>query len=561
MSSALSRLPEVLAAVQRGETIYIPEGEKDVDNLVQLGLVATTNSGGAGKWETRFADYLAGVEVVILPDNDESGRKHADQVARSLKGKAKSIKVVELPGLPDKGDVSDWLAKGGTKEELLRLVANVPALQEQQSKELFEPVTVRLSDVEPEAVSWLWEPYIPQGKLTMFEGDPGLGKTWAALAITAITTTTGAFITEDGCPGPVGDPANVIYMTAEDGLADTLRPRLDAAGADVSRVIALTGFMSYDAETNERRECPVSMQNLIVLDRALEQHHPALLVIDPLQAYLGAGVDMHRANEVRPVLAGIASLAEKHKCAILLIRHIGKSQMDRAIYRGLGSIDFTAAARSVLLAGQDTQNPFKRAIIQTKNSLAPLGPSIGYELRDGQFFWTGISDLTAGQVLQADRFKDADSKLEIAKDFLTDYLADGPRSAKEALRDAEDAGIRFPTFKRAKQALEIESYQEPGKRGNWFYRLPQSVDQDASADQSSLYSHDDPLIQRPETIAAQRIGEFQSVDHVIQRLKTLDTLQGKGSSDYQSVDQENVYRESDQILIDDPVNDLLEVRI
>jgi hypothetical protein len=560
----LYRLPETWQAVNKGETVFIPEGEKDCNNLTRLGLAATTNSGGAGKWQDGLSDHLTGAVVVILPDNDEPGRKHADKVARSLQGKAKSIKVVDLPGLPEKGDVSDWLAAGGTKEELLRMVAEAPEWgpeMQEQPKELFRPITVRLSDIEPEEVSWLWEPYIPIGKLTILEGDPGIGKTFAALAVTAAVTSGAGLPGTDGRPGPGREPHNVIYMTAEDGLADTLRPRLDAIGADVSRVIALTGYAGYD-ETGQETELPVTMKSINVLDKALEEHKPLLLVIDPLQAYLGAGVDMHRSNETRPVLAGIANLAEKHACAVLLIRHLGKSQQDRAIYRGLGSIDFIAAARSVLLAGQDPQDPTKRAIIQTKNSVAPWGASIGYEIRDGQFFWTGLSDLTAGQVLSADaKFSESGSKLDEAKDFLRDYLADGPKSAKETISASERSGIEFVTLKRAKQASGIESYQEPGKRGNWFYRLSQSPDQSGSEGQDPYTSILDPMIENPVSHGRVRLeGVSISGSHDPMN-ENPELLEAQALQRSQSPDQESAFIEPEQIMTDDPVIDLMEVRI
>jgi len=131
----LYRLPELLKAVQRGETVFIPEGEKDVDNLVRLGLAATCNPMGAGKWRDHYSNWLKGAKVVILPDNDEPGRKHAQQVAQSLYGKAASVKVLELPGLPAKGDVSDWLAAGGTKEELLKLAEETPDWRLQPAEE------------------------------------------------------------------------------------------------------------------------------------------------------------------------------------------------------------------------------------------------------------------------------------------------------------------------------------------------------------------------------------------------------------------------------------------
>jgi hypothetical protein len=131
----LYRLPEVLKAVQRGETVFIPEGEKDVDNLARLGLAATTAPMGAGKWRDYYSEHLKGAKAVILPDNDEPGRKHAQQAAKSLYGKAASVKVLELPGLPEKGDISDWLAAGGTREELLELAAEAPEWEPQKQGE------------------------------------------------------------------------------------------------------------------------------------------------------------------------------------------------------------------------------------------------------------------------------------------------------------------------------------------------------------------------------------------------------------------------------------------
>jgi hypothetical protein len=274
------------------------------------------------------------------------------------------------------------------------------------------------------------------------------------------------------------------------------------------------------------------MQNLSILEKTLEEHKPALLVIDPLQAFLGAGVDMHRANETRPVLAGIAKLAEKHGCAVLLIRHLGKSQADRAIYRGLGSIDFTAAARSVLLAGQDPQDPSTRAIIQTKNSLAAPGPSIGYEITGSGFRWTGLSNLTATQILAPDRRPDAGSKLDTAGDFMWEQLSGGPVKIHDILALSRKLGISDATLARARKNLGVTSYQEKGSRGNWFYTIPGggSVDQavlnsftgdyaslveddpDTLSD-SSTSPDDDPVIKRPETQAGQWFDPDQSVDH------------------------------------------------
>jgi hypothetical protein len=166
------------------------------------------------------------------------------------------------------------------------------------------PALHRIADVEPEEVRWLWEPYIPRRKITLLEGDPGIGKTWVALSIAAITTHGGVLPT-----GERARPGRVLYLSAEDGLGDTLRPRLDAAGADPTQVFALTGIIRVDPATGEEvEEGGISLADIPTIEAALAEVRPSLTFIDPIQAYLGAGVDAHRANEVRPVLARVRSL-------------------------------------------------------------------------------------------------------------------------------------------------------------------------------------------------------------------------------------------------------------
>jgi RecA-family ATPase len=207
------------------------------------------------------------------------------------------------------------------------------------------PLIICMAYVEPEEVSWLWYPYIPLRKQTLLEGDPGAGKTWLALTIASLVSRGDPF--PGDAPDTLRAPANVLYLSAEDGLADMLRKRLDAANADVKRVHVLVGW-----QQGETQAC-ISLGDLMPIEETLKALRPALVVIDPIQAYLGASVDMHRANEVRPVLAGLAALAEEYDCAIMTIRQLTKSAQDRAVYRGLGSIDFAAAARSIVLAGQE----------------------------------------------------------------------------------------------------------------------------------------------------------------------------------------------------------------
>ena len=332
------------------------------------------------------------------------------------------------------------------------------------------PTVITMADVTPEPVEWLWPPYIPLRKQTILEGDPGQGKTWLALAIAADVTRGRTPYSGASCR-----PTDVLYLSAEDGLADTLRPRLDAAGADVTRVHCLTGWQMR-SPSDEAPLCGgVTLADVHVIEQALADKRPGLVVIDPLQAYVGSGVDIHRANETRPILAGLGTLAEQHGCAILLIRHLSKAFQDRAIYRGLGSIDFAAAARSILLVGQDPQAPSRRILVHVKSSLAALGPSLGYELREGQLRWTGPSDITAEAMLRPYQPEEERNAVEEAQDFLREILADGEKSAKEVLREAKKAGLSDRTIERAKKGLvkgrKAQVSGQPRGTAPWLWYL------------------------------------------------------------------------------------------
>ncbi len=446
------RLPELLQAIKLRETVFLPEGEGKADRLVALGLTATSSPFGAGegKWLPAYNPFFVGVDVVILPDNDPVGIDFAQEKARNLITVAKSVKVLLLPNLPPKGDIIDWLDNGGDIEQLKNLVASCPDYEPSDNG-----VKLRcMADVKAEAVSWLWQPYIPKGKVTLVEGDPGIGKSWVTLAI-ATAVTLGK-----GLPGQEAtEPANVVMASAEDGLGDTIKPRLDAMGADVSHIFAIDGALTLDEN------------GFTLLESYLERERPALLIIDPLVAYLGAGVDIHRANETRAVMSQLARLAEKFDIAILAVRHLTKGGMSKAIYRGLGSIDFTAACRSVLLAGCDSANPQNRALVHIKSNLAPTGPAIGYELRDNCFYWTGESTLTAAQILAADNGAGT-SESDEAVDFLKDKLADGAVPAKDIYRAAQDTGSAKRTLERAKAKLQVKSR----KTGDtWFWCSTEST--------------------------------------------------------------------------------------
>jgi hypothetical protein len=256
------------------------------------------------------------------------------------------------------------------------------------------PMTAATAHVAPRAVDWLWEPYIPARMLTMISGDPGAGKSYLALAVGA-DLTLGRLLHGSACA-----PSNVLYLTAENPMAEVVRPRFDLLGGDPARLFLLKGTLW--AEDGEEQRGAITLADVQILDKAISETHARLVIVDPIQSYLGAGVDLHRSNETRPVLDGLAKLAEKHGCAILLLRHLSKQSGGKAIHRGLGSIDFSGAVRSEMLAGSLPDDPEARALVHIKSNVGPYGRTRGYQIdNQGHFAWTGDSAITAEELLAA----------------------------------------------------------------------------------------------------------------------------------------------------------------
>ena len=320
---------------------------------------------------------------------------------------------------------------------------------------------INMEQVEVEKIDWLLYPFIPFGKVTIVQGDPGEGKTTMVLQIIAKLTKGEAMLpvdknTEIKEKITAAEPVNVIYQTAEDGLGDTIKPRLLAAGADCSRVLVI--------DDNEQALTMMDAR----LEEAIIQTKARLVVLDPIQGFLGADVDMHRANEIRPLMKRMAVLAEKHHCAIVLIGHMNKNSNGKSSYRGLGSIDFQAAARSVLIVGRVKEEPEVRVVCHTKSSLAPEGMSIAFRLdKNNGFEWIGEYDISADELLNGDG---RGQKSQKAKEFLLEILANGGMAQKKIAEEAEGRGIKGKTLWNAKRELEIDSV----KRGKqWYWMLPE----------------------------------------------------------------------------------------
>ena len=309
---------------------------------------------------------------------------------------------------------------------------------EQRNENKTELKMIKMSDVQSQTVDWLWYPFIPYGKLTIIQGDPGDGKTTLVLNIAA-RLSKGEGLDNDM---KVTEPVNIIYQTAEDGLADTVKPRLELAEAVCERIMVIDETEKSLSMIDER------------LESAIKQTGARVLILDPIQAYLGGTMDMNRANEARDMTKRLSLLAEKYKCAILLIGHMNKAGGNKAAYRGMGSIDFFAVARSVLLVGRIEGEPDLRAVVQIKNNLA-------------EFEWVGDYEITADEVLGGIAPKV--NKLEQAKKMLRE-LAETSTSVQssEIFDMAEDLNISKRTLENAKKELGIKAR----RIGNsWYWDL------------------------------------------------------------------------------------------
>ena len=310
---------------------------------------------------------------------------------------------------------------------------------------------IKMSDVEPTKVEWLWYPYIPYGKVTIIQGDPGEGKTTLILNLAALLSK-GEKLPESN---EKSEPINIIYQTAEDGLSDTVKPRLIAANADDYKITVIDESKIELSLTDER------------LEQAIIETKAKLVILDPLQAYIGANVDMHRANEIRPVMKHLAEVAQRQQCAVVLIGHLNKAMGMKSSYRGLGSIDIPASARSVLLVGRIKDNPTVRVMAQVKSSLAPEGEPIAFELnKETGFRFIGKYDISIDDLLNGVA---TTSKLEQGEKLLRDMLSDGSAiKQKQLQQQAKIRNISERTLNEAKKNVGVKSFRS---NNEWYWKL------------------------------------------------------------------------------------------
>lgn len=320
-------------------------------------------------------------------------------------------------------------------------------------KELF----IDLSSVEAKEVRWLMPPFIPFGMITVMEGDPGVGKSYLAMHIAAQVSIGGTLRGVDRMRR-----GRVLYLSAEDDLAYTIKPRIDAMGGDPSRIRVQADYLSLDAE------------GIKALFNEVRRKPPRLIVLDPIFAYVPGDQDVYRPNVIRSLLSQLRDLAEYDDTAMLIIRHLTKSKRSKAIYQGGGSMDIIGAARSAFLVAENPDDPAEKVIAHIKHNISERGQSWAYRLvqkADGTLpilEWIGASDLTAEDLLgSADT--DRKSALDEAVDFLRERLKEGPKPAAEIEGEGEKLGIAKRTIDRARKEIGVVSRK--GRKG-WLLALP-----------------------------------------------------------------------------------------
>lgn len=366
--------------------------------------------------------------VFLCLDSDKAGEDACKRLAALLPDTMSVTRIQPVR--------KDW-------NEVLTHWAEIPNRNYFKSIVLKEPPKkdsvkiIRMSDVELTPVDWLWKPYLPFGKLSVLQGNPGEGKTYFAMHLAAACTNGKLLPNMERL-----EPFNVIYQTAEDGLGDTVKPRLIEAGADLDRVLVIDDSDVQLTLSDER------------IEKAIVENNARLVIIDPIQAYLGADVDMNRANEVRPIFMRLGQVAQRTGCAILLIGHLNKAAGMQSLQRGLGSIDIAAAVRSVMFIGKLKHDPTMRILTHEKSSLAPPGASLAFSLGDeGGFRWVGEYDITADEMLSGIE-PQRETKTQQAKDLICTLLAGGKRVFSEDIdRAALEKGIPSRTVRDAKREL------------------------------------------------------------------------------------------------------------
>lgn len=384
--------------------------------------------------------------VYICTDSDKAGN---DAVNRLLESIPQSMTVIRL--IPCEKDWNEVLKQKDKLPDGKYISRRIMLRGESEKKAV--PM-IRMSEVQQTEVEWLWYPYIPFGKLTIIQGNLGEGKTFFAMQLAAACTNR-RFLPQ---MEPF-EPFNMIFQTAEDGLGDTVKPRLLSVEADLERVLVIDDADNTLTLADER------------IENAIRENNARLVIIDPLQAFLGANVDMNRANEVRPIFRRLADVAQAINCAIVMIGHLNKAAGSQSTYRGLGSIDITAVVRSLLFIGKVKSDPTTRVIVHEKSSLAPPGQSLAFSLGDEKGFrWIGAYDISAEDLLAGGEGSKTELKQEQAVKLIEQFLSEGRKvSIAEINKEAVERGISERTVRLARNSMGDKIASERQGKDWWIW--------------------------------------------------------------------------------------------
>lgn len=478
------KLPYNLHKFKDYSKLIFCEGEKDADTVNELktSFLATSAPFGCSSWPDEINSYLSDfTDIIYLYDvgNEGNARKHAAKVQYDYP--EINIYIAKVPLKEREADTTDYLSQfynpldnnnlETRKKKLLEVLSkNVEKFEIKEEKPLekgIKPILTSLDSIDPEPVEWLWFNRIPLGKLSLIVGDPGNGKSFLGIYLAA-HVTTGDHWPDIGAPILKG---SVIILTAEDGLADTVRIRADAVGANVKKIKILEGIINKEGE----QEFFNIKEHLQALKQAIKQLKDVrLVIIDPITAYLGK-VDSHKTSEVRNVLAPLVSLAEKHKFAIVAITHLNKNDALKAIYRTMGSLAFIATARAVWAISKDDndEGSTRRLFFPLKTNLSINPTGLAFNIVDTQVvFEEQPVDVNVEEALSKEKSEET-TALDEATTWLKEALEDSPIAAADIFRMAKDNHISDATLRRAKKRLNVQSYKEGIRQeGKWFWKLP-----------------------------------------------------------------------------------------
>lgn len=372
-------------------------------------------------------------QIILCLDNDKAGHEACAKLFDAIPSRYTVNQLV-----PSKKDWNEVLMNRSGDPSEKYYISDVEL---RGSGEKMIPVR-KMTEIKETVVEWLWYPFIPFGKVTLIQGDPGQGKTWLAMHLAAACTNRRELPNEL----PM-DSFNVFYQTAEDGIGDTIKPRLMKCGADMERVRVIVEDDAMLSLTDPR------------LELAIKQNNVKLLIMDPIQAYLGPDVDMNRANEIRPLFRYLGGVAERTGAAIVLIGHLNKNAGTHANYRGLGSVDISAAVRSILLVGKVEKETERdvRVVIQTKSSLAPKPTPVAFTLENSKLEWIGEYEITEQELMSGKAGKQKETKLEQAMKLIRQILTTRNLMYVADL-DAEGKKLKISdrTMRDARRKLEDE---------------------------------------------------------------------------------------------------------